>query len=99
MDAITIPIQVHPDVVFNMDTPGYGGSKQTRASFILSHQIVVLQDLDSSGEVATYTTPKYIACRLANGKIETMDSKHGWLVNEEATQKYIEKQAEDELLK
>lgn len=98
MDAITIQTQVYPDIVIEKESYTYSNRK-VRYSYIIYHQIIVAQELDNNGKPIQYSSIEYIACRLNNGKIEYLDRKNGWLVDEVATKLYIEKQAEDELLK
>lgn len=99
MDVVTIPIQVYPDIVLEKpNDSSYSGTRNDRFSYILSQSIIVIRELDANGDPVKYSSPRYMACRIIANKIEVMDSKFGWIVDELATKAYIEKQADKALL-
>jgi hypothetical protein len=102
MGRITIPVEVTPDISLIREVGlSLGANKPEYQSmvFILSHGMVMVTDCDVEGNIKSYHTPKYYGCRLTNGRIEVLDVRYGWRVDQEATKKYAEEKAEEELLK
>lgn len=102
MGRITIPVEVTPDVSLIREVGlSLDSSRPEYQSmvFILSHGMVMVTDCDAEGTTKSYHTPKYYGCRLRDGRIEVLDIRYGWRVDEGATKLYAEQKAEEELLK
>jgi hypothetical protein len=100
MDAITIHIQVIPDFVITHEytEKTYNSAKSKRHSYLLAHNMVVVEELDSDGNRIRYSDVRYLGCRVYAGKIQMLDSKQGWVNDEDATKIYMEEIADKALL-
>lgn len=100
MEHITIHVQVVPDfiVMHELKEKSYHGGSQKRHSYLLEHNICVIEELDSLGDKVRYSDAKYVACRIYSGNIQLLNEKHGWLNDNEATNIYIDEIADKALL-
>ena len=100
MEHITIHVQVVPDFILiqELTEKTYHGAVRKRISFLLDHNMCVIEEIGVDGLKAKYSDTKYVACRIQSGKIQTLDAKHGWLNENDATKVYMEEIAEKALL-
>lgn len=102
MQRITIPVEVTPDICFVREVGQSLGSstpEYNRFAFIFNHNMVMVIECTADGAVKSYYNPKYYGCRLINGRVEILDARDGWRVDNHATRIYAEEKAEEELLK
>jgi hypothetical protein len=99
-ERITIPVEVSPDISFVREDkePGASNKSYHFFAFMIEHGMVMIQECDQNGVSKSYNYPKYYGCRIKNGRVEILNERHGWRVDEEATKKYADIKAEKELL-
>lgn len=99
-ETITIPIEVSPDLVIIKSEKERYGDKMVfrRYTYIFSHEMCQVYESDENGQMKGYQEREFVACRVNNGKVQTLDRKLGWIVDLIATREYMNKSAEESIL-
>lgn len=94
-NRIQIIVEVEPDFTVIREKD----NAYTKYLYLFSHDFCIVVDCEKDGTDKKYAYPKYHGVRIKNGKVQWLNPSLGWQIDDKATEKYIELEAEKEILK